>query len=434
MNYRTPLRQHQAARLLNQHYRATKENILGDGLKLCRRAKAHNSHNPDTAYIAVSKKDGKTYVNMHDVAHCGNAHLCAYCSSVKSAHMRDWLTQIFLPEIDKRGLNIGLLTLTAHHKRDCDWSAFTANFYLALTDFRRSIKYNFDAIGSLGRIRTMESPVGPNGLHIHIHDLFTYKTGANIENFEKVALNKWKAALKKYGLRCNNHGVNLQAHGQFDARYIAKDIAAEIAAHDTKKKSKSDLKTLFELLDQSRRGDTQAGKDWIRAAKAIQGRNRWNVGQLATKLGIPCPSEWKKPDRQAIDEEAAQLIEYPQAHHLVATAPSNERAGLAFILRAARSEAKRSGSVKHMAFRMCEETIKSNIDLIKRKHAKKLNEKSKHASNKEELAKLASIQASRCNFEIDDYKRTMYAYLSQTPTQATQAPALTPGLDLDFSC
>lgn len=433
MNYRTANRQQQAARLLNQHYSATKENLLGDGLKLCRRAKAHNSHNPDTAYIEVNTKNGRTFANMRDVAHCGNAHLCAHCSSVKAAHMRDWITEIFLPEIDRRGLSIGLLTLTAHHKRDIDWSVFVSNFYLALAEFRRSIKYNLDALGSLGRIRTMESPVGLNGLHIHMHDLFTYKPGIDIEAFEAVALNKWKAALKKFGLKCNGHGVNLRKNGEFDARYIAKEIAAEVAAYDTKTESKRDLQTLFQLLDKNRLGDTLAGKDWIRAAKAIQGRDKWNVGQLATKLNIPCPSEWRKPKDRAMDEEQSQLIGYPQVHHMVATAPSNERAGLAFILRSARSESTHTGSVKRMALRMCEETIKSNIDLIKKKHAHKLAEKLKQASTDAEKAKLLTAQVSRCNFEMDDYKKSMQNYMNPTPLNITPVPSLTPGLELDFS-
>lgn len=433
MNYRTANRQQQAARLLNQHYAETKENLLGDGLKLCRRAKAHNSHNPDTAYIEVNSKDGKTYANMRDVAHCGNAHLCAHCSSVKAAHMRDWITEIFLPEIDRRGLSIGLLTLTAHHKRDIDWSDFVDKFYLALSEFRSSTKYNLAALGSLGRIRTMESPVGLNGLHIHMHDLFTYAPGADIKAFEAVALKKWKAALKRFGLKCNGHGVNLRKNGEFDARYIAKEIAAEVAAYDTKTESKRDLQTLFQLLDKNRLGDTLAGKDWIRAAKAIQGRDKWNVGQLATKLNIPCPSEWRKPKDRAIDEEQSQLIEYPQVHHMVATAPTNERAGLAFILRSARSESTHAGSVKRMALRMCEETIKSNIDLIKKKHAHKLADKLQDASTEQEKDKLLSIHVSRCDFEIQDYKKSIKNYMNPTPVNITPVPTLTPGLELDFS-
>lgn len=433
MNYRTSNRQKQAARLLNQHYSATKENLLGDGLKLCRRAKAHNSHNPDTAYIEVSTKDGRTFANMKDVAHCGNAHLCAHCSSVKAAHMRDWITEIFLPEIDRRKLNIFLLTLTAHHRRDIDWAVFVKNFYLALDAFRDSIKHNLAKVGSVGRIRTMESPVGANGLHIHIHDLFTYKPGADIEAFEAIASKKWKAALKKFGLKCNGHGVNLRKDNEFDARYIAKEVASEVAAYDTKTESKRELQTLFQLLDRSRLGDTLAGKDWIRAAKAIQGRDKWNVGQLATKLGIPCPSEWRKPKDRAIDEEQSQLIEYPQVHHMIATAPSNERAGLAFIFRAARSESTHPGSVKRMALLMCEETIKSNIELIKNKHAKKLAEKLKQASTDKEKDKLLSVQVSRCDFEIEDYKKVIHNYMNPTPVNIMPAPTLIPGLELDFS-
>lgn len=433
MHYRTANRQHQAARLLNNHYRATKENILGDGLKLCRRAKAHNSKNPDTAYIEVNKKDGKTVAKMCDVAHCGNAHLCAHCSSIKAAHMRDWITEIFLPEIDRRGLNIGLLTLTAHHRRDIDWTKFVDSFYLALTEFRTAIKRSLAALGSLGRIRTMESPVGSNGLHIHMHDLFTYMPGADIATFEADALKKWKAALKKFGLKCNGHGVNLRQNGEFDARYIAKEIAAEVAAYDTKTDSKRDLQTLFQLLDKSRLGDTLAGNDWIRAAKAIQGRDKWNVGQLATKLGIPCPSEWRKPRERGIDEEQPHLIEYPQVHHMVATAPTNERAGLAFILRAARNESARTGSVKRMVLRMCEETIKSNEKIITKKHAKKLAAELDKTLTEQEKSKIISIQASRCNFEIEDYKKTIREYINHTPTVIAPVPTLTPGLELDFS-
>ena len=52
----TSIQQHQASRLLTQHYRATRENILGDGLKLCQRAKAHHSQMPEIALIAVEKK------------------------------------------------------------------------------------------------------------------------------------------------------------------------------------------------------------------------------------------------------------------------------------------------------------------------------------------------------------------------------------------
>lgn len=105
------IQQHQAARLLTNDYRLIRVNILGDGLKLYRRAKAHNSINPKTAYIAVQQHQDGYIAKMHDVAHCGNAHLCAFCAGVKVAFMRDWDSKVFLPEIKKRSLVAGLLTL-----------------------------------------------------------------------------------------------------------------------------------------------------------------------------------------------------------------------------------------------------------------------------------------------------------------------------------
>jgi len=436
----TAIQQHQAARLLTQDYRATRKNILGDGLKLCQRAKAHNSSNPHTAYIAVKQKDGIQIARMHDVAHCGNAHLCAFCSGLKAANMRNWIDHAFLPELKSRSLVCGLMTLTAHHKRDSDWAEFVKNFYGAAEAFGKTVRRDFKAMGSLGRIRTMECPVGSNGLHLHLHDNFTYKRDADIDALNNIVLAKWKAALRKFGLHCSKHGVDIKKDGEFDPHYIAK----ELAAHNTKTSSKSDLVTLFKLLDKSARGDKQAGQDWIRAAKAIQGRDRWNVGQLASKLGIASPSDWKRSELTpttdtTTDATRVQLIEYSQSHHMVATSPNNERAGLAFILRAARNEAARPGSVQRMAFRMCAETINSDIELIKKKSAYRLSDALKAAPEATEA--LTARQFVRYNFAVAEYRAKTYAYMFpgavsapvpiSTPTPI--AASIAPGLELDFA-
>lgn len=431
----TSIQQHQAARLLTNDYRLTRENILGDGLKLCRRAKAHNSSNPKTAYIAVQQHQDGYIAKMHDVAHCGNAHLCAFCAGVKAAHMRDWVSQVFLPEIKKRGLVAALLTLTAHHERESDWSVFVKKLYGALEALGKTMQRDLKAIGSIGRVRGMESPVGSNGLHIHIHDLLTYKPGADIEALRKVILAKWKAALRKFGLHCSKRGVDIKADGSFDPRYVAK----EVAAHGTKNESKSDLETLFQLLDKSARGNKQAGRDWIRAARAIQGRDRWNVGRLAIKLGIPCPSDWKKSDVvSTADPAPLQLIEYPQSHHMIATSPNNERAGLAFILRSARNEPLRPGSVLRMVSRMCEETIKADIELIKQKHAHKLANSLHGSMTADERNKLAGKQFAHCTFAIAEYRATTYSYMypaqpSAAPMPTALTPTMAPNLELDFA-
>ena len=441
------IQHHQAARLLTADFKKTRTKILGDGLKLCRRAKAHNSANPTTAYIAVKQTQHGYTAHMHDVAHCGNAHLCAFCASIKAAHMRMWLDQVFLPEIKSRGLAAGLLTLTAHHKRESNWSEFVKSFYLALADFANAMRRNFKAIGSLGRIRAMECPVGSNGLHIHMHDLFTYAPGADIEALTAIALTKWKAALRKFGLHCSKRGVDIKAEGDFDPRYIAK----ELAAHDTKGESKSDLVTLFKLLDKSARGDKQAGQDWIRAAKAIQGRDRWNVGQLAHKLGIASPSDWKRPEIASLNDAApVQVIEYPQSHHMVATSPNSDRAGLAFILRAARNEVARPGSVQKMVDRMCAETMTCEISAIKTKLTTQLSQMLKDAARdsttiaefaikKQQLGARFNV---RYTYALAEYRAKTSAYMY--PVQKTIAapgvlapaafvPTIEPKIELVFA-
>ena len=442
----TAIRQHQASRLLTRDYLETGKNILGDGLKLCQRAKAHNSQNPSSAIIAVEKKAVKEKINnvwttkiatvarMHDVAQCGNAQLCPHCSGFTASHLRNWIDEAFLPSVRSKKMRVALLTLTAHHRRDSDWTEFTKNFFLALDVFRKSMERDFKKIGSLGRVRAIETPVGSNGLHIHVHDLLTYSPTADLEKFQEAALKRWKAALKQFRLSCNSHGVDLKEEGDFDPCYVAK----EIAAHDTKNESKSDLKNLFQLLDMSARGDKQASQDWIRAAKAIQGRDRWNVGQLATKLGIPCPSNWKRPEgmEKAVDPRRL-LIEYPQSHHMIATSPNNDRAGLAFILRAARNEAARPGTTQRMVLRMCDETIKCEVEQIKAKHAKKLAQLLKPTLTTAEEEKLCGVIFSRCTFAISEYRATTYSYMypkqSVAPIAVVDTSNLVPGLELDFS-
>ena len=441
----TAIRQHQASRLLTRDYLETGKNILGDGLKLCQRAKAHNSQHPNTAIIAVEKKAVKEKVNnvwttqiatiarMHDVAQCGNAHLCPHCSGFKASHLRNWIDEAFLPAVKSKKLRVALLTLTAHHRRDSDWTEFAKNFFLALDVFRKSMERDFKKIGSIGRVRAIETPVGSNGLHVHIHDLLTYNPTVDLEKFQEAALKRWKAALKQFRLSCNSHGVDLKKEGDFDPCYVAK----EIAAHDTKKESKSDLKNLFQLLDLSARGDKRAGQDWIRAAKAIQGRDRWNVGQLAQKLGIPCPSDWKKPEGIAKVDPQRLVISYPQPQHMIATSPANPRAGLAFILRAARNEAARPGTTQRMVLRMCDETIKADVEQIKFRHANTLGKLIKSSFTDEEKERLCAKIHSHCTFAIAEYRATTYSYMHPAPKPAPQVQEdysdLIPGQELDFS-
>jgi hypothetical protein len=98
--------------------------------------------------------------------------------------------------------------------------------------------------------------------------------------------------------------------------------------------------TLPRLLDCSRAGNTNAGREWLRAVKALGGRARFHVGQLAKKLGIAPPSAWQDEvalERRRVEElDGVQILDYPQALHTAACRPGCF-ASHAMLLRAARS-------------------------------------------------------------------------------------------------
>lgn len=139
------------------------------------------------------------------------------------------------------------------------------------------------------------------------------------------------------------------------------------------------------------------------------------------------------------DVAPVQVIEYPQAHHMVATSPNSERAGLAFLLRAGRNEAARPGSVQRMALRMCDETIKADIQLIKKKSAYRLAEALKAAPEATEL--LTARHFARYTFAVGEYRAKTHLYMFPTAVPAlapmsTPTPVLAliaPGLELDFA-
>jgi len=441
MHHHEPqIQQHEAARLIARHYRLTRENLQGDGLVLCRRAKWFHSSDPDTAIVNVYEQEESLTAKMHDVATCGNAHLCPYCARTKAAHNSDWIGLVLVPTVKEAGLTMSLLTLTAFHKRDCDWTAFADLFFRALLAFYKNIRRDLDKMGFVGRYRGLEAPVGPNGLHLHPHDLLVHEPGADLDAFFKVAEKKWRNALKKFGLRCNKHGIHLKTPGTFDPRYIAK----EIASYDSKDKSEYGLVTLSELLSRSARGDKQAGEDWIRAARALQGRDRWNVGQLAAKLGIPSPSEWKRP--ASAETRLVNVIKYPQHHHMHATSPSNPRPALAHIFNAAIRETRNPATVgrtANMALRMCAETITADIEELKHKHARKLAKQiqATGAPTDEERQRLAARQLLCWMQDLVDYKRATHARLFPAPQMlplpplwgpAPEIPATPPPVMLEF--
>lgn len=215
----------------------------------------------------------------------------------------------------------------------------------------------YKQIGSIGKLKSLEAPIGLNGIHGHFHVLISHTAGVDMSTFEMVARREWESAVAKVGGQCNDHGFDLKLNAMAD--YLAKqELSHEMSNHDTKKARKKGL-LLGQLLDRAARGDTKASAEWLRAIYALQGRSRCHAGDIAKKLGIPNCTDWKDEDRQ--EESAEANVDMPEPvrityllrEHLKATRPDSKRPALAMILRAARGSD--ADKVRQIVAALCKE-------------------------------------------------------------------------------
>jgi hypothetical protein len=256
-----------------------------------------------------------------------------------------------------------MMTFTMAHTYDGDWSLSIVTLLAAYRLFDRQMHRYFKKIGCIGKLKSLEAPIGKNGIHGHLHVLMVYSAGMDISDFENTARTEWNKAVAKVGGSCNEHGFDLKINAVAD--YLAKqDISHEMANQNTKS-SRNKGRTLGQLLDLAGRGDKQASAEWLRAIEALKGRSRFHAGDIAKKLGIPNCTEWEDVERQEeMTERNADMppptrITYPLRDHLKATRPDSNRPGLALILRAARDG--NADKVHRMVKALCDDIDKNEL-------------------------------------------------------------------------
>lgn len=324
-----------AARLSFEYYNAHGVNLRGSSVAGCGRWKAYG-RDSSVAEIIVNK-DGPKFDGHFK---CGNVWTCDRCARARVSQARSWIRAALIPALKVNNLSAAMMTFTMAHSYGGCWKLSIALLHDAYKLLDKNMARHYKLIGSIGKLKSFEPPVGPNGIHGHFHVLISHTAGVDMSTFEIVARREWESAVAKVGGHCNDHGFDLKLNAMAD--YLAKqELAHEMSNHDTKKTRKKGL-LLGQLLDRATRGDTKASAEWLRAIDALQGRSRFHAGDLAKKLGIPNCTDWKDEERQ---EERAELIAdlpepvritYPLRDHLKATLPNSMRPGLAMILRAAR--------------------------------------------------------------------------------------------------
>lgn len=347
-----------ASRLMAGYFNEHGVNMAGSSVCGCGRWKAYG-RDTNAAEI-IHDHDGARFDGHFK---CGSVWVCSRCGNERVSQTRSWLRAALIPAIDANNMVASMMTFTMAHAYGGDWSLSIDMLLAAYRLFDRQMLRYFKKIGCVGKLKSLEAPVGNNGIHGHLHVLMVYSAGIVITEFEITARTEWEKAVAKVGGTCNEHGFDLQMNATAD--YLAKqDIAHEMASQNTKS-ARNKGRTLGQLLDLAGRGDKQASAEWLRAIKALQGRSRFHAGDIAKKLGIPNCTEWEDVERQ--EEMSARnadmpppiRITYPLRDHLKATRLDSQRPGLAMILRAARTGD--AESVLRMVRALCDEVDRNDL-------------------------------------------------------------------------
>lgn len=352
-----------AARIMASFYKKNGRNLKGSSVIGCGRWKAYG-YDFNLAEIEISEKGPQLYGHFK----CNSAWTCARCAKARVSKTRSWIRAGLIPVMEQKGLWGSMMTLTASHTYSGNWNDSIAKLHDAYKIFDKNMSKEYRKIGCIGKLKALEAPVGRNGIHGHFHILLVHSSDVDMVKFEQIASAAWSRALAKVGGECNEHGFDLKLNATKD--YLAKhDTAHEMSSQDTKAARSKGL-TLGQLLDKAALGDTKAAAEWLRAVEALQGRARFHAGNLAKKLGIPNCSDWEDEDDEEPKEAgehkddmpAPLRISYPIGDHLKATAPDHPRPGLALILRAARQELERPGSVRSMVAALCAEYDRHRLE------------------------------------------------------------------------
>ena len=324
-----------AARLMAGFYDQHNRNLKGSSVIGCGRWKAYG-RDSTTAEIKIDEHGPR----MDGHFKCGNVWTCDHCARDRVAQTRSWIRAALIPALEAHHLSAAMMTFTMAHSYDGNWTNSIYRLHDAYKLFDKNMSRRYKSIGSIGKLKSLEAPVGKNGIHGHFHVLVTYAAGVDMSAFEAVARREWEKAVQQVGGECNERGFDLKLNAMAD--YLAKhDLAHEISSHDTKEARKKGA-SLSQLLDRAARGDKKSSAEWLRAIEALQGRRRFHAGDIASKLGIPTCSEWEDEEhRTELIEHNANApepvkITYSLRDHLKATAIDHPRFGLALILRAAR--------------------------------------------------------------------------------------------------
>jgi hypothetical protein len=312
-------------------------------IRKCGRAVQHDANGVGVRITA--REDGSAVAGFSHLYRCGSVWACPRCAP-KVAHWRaDDLADLLRVASD-RGCSGTLVTFTIEHHwgqrlEDC-WGAVTAGWHAvtsgkqwrsdeAAHGFVLAGGHDFDGeprkrCGRCGRsrgehekripwVRVVETTVGPNGWHVHVHALLLWKGDGGPDPAALVAgraFLRWQRAVRRKGFDCSVKGFDIRGAklrpGNMLHEYFTK-LANEVTGGQAKL-ARGKGRTPFQVLGAVVDAGGEAGrfeddlKLWHQWEKASRGRR-----QVAYSKGL---REWAGLRKDKEDEEiASETLDAP---------------------------------------------------------------------------------------------------------------------------
>jgi hypothetical protein len=191
---------------------------------------------------------------------CKNTWVCPHCEQRIKCQRRDEIQELAARHLATGG-EIVMITKTVPHKNTDDLDATMSKLSIAESKFRSGKQYSKirGRFGILGTVRIIEPPLGLNGWHIHIHEIYfidaAHSKHFEDQRFKEEIYKKWSQSVIGAGFDKPSaaNGVDLSRAKGYKAieiivKYITKfGIQNELTRQRTKK-SKNSIAP-FELLE-----------------------------------------------------------------------------------------------------------------------------------------------------------------------------------------
>lgn len=195
-----------------------------------------------------TSEDGSRRAYFAGVRRCGSVWLCPVCTATIRSHRADEVGTL-ADAHQAAGGRQSMLTLTVRHHHDTPLEKLYDSIRKAYTSLQQSARWRDYREQMVGQTVTVESTLGDNGFHVHLHVLLLWKAGTSDGAHRRrlSSLRTWggpawaERVERRLGERpSDRRGFHVMDMAASSARYVAK-IAGEITRGDYKSSDALDV-------------------------------------------------------------------------------------------------------------------------------------------------------------------------------------------------